>query len=309
MSLFRFSLDQKVINIAGTKIGGQPGEFPTVLCGTIFYQGHKIVEDHDRGFFDEALAGKLVSNQAELSEQTGCPAVLHLYARTMAAFERYLDFADRSWEGPLILDSADPVVRAGMAGLISEVGLADRAIYNSISIGTTEQEAVALEESELDSAIVLAYNPSDSSVDGCMKLLQTGGSVMDKGLTDLCMDLGIVNMLLDPGVMPLGSGAGSALRFSVVAKAKLGWPAGSGIHNAVSAWPWLKGRSTLEKRCCDAAAAAMQQLAGGDFLLYGPIDDADIIFPVAAMADVMIAEAVKDLDIWPVAGHPINRLV
>ncbi|MGA9098962.1 MAG: tetrahydromethanopterin S-methyltransferase subunit H, partial [Methanotrichaceae archaeon] len=130
-----------------------------------------------------------------------------------------------------------------------------------------------------------------------------------RGLLSLAKDLGMMNLLIDPGVVPLGSGAGSALRFSVVAKAKLGLPVGSGIHNAVSAWKWLKSKSIMERKCCDAAAAAMQLLAAGDFLLYGPIENADFIFPVAAMADILIAEAVHDLEIWPVPEHPLNMLV
>jgi tetrahydromethanopterin S-methyltransferase subunit H len=118
----------------------------------------------------------------------------------------------------------------------------------------------------------------------------------------------MTNLLLDPGALPVGSGAGSALRFSVVAKAKLGLPTGSGIHNAVSAWPWLKDKEREINRCCDAAACSMQILSGGDFILYGPIENAEFIFPVAAMADIMVAEAVKDLEIWPVSSHPFHRL-
>ncbi|MDD2755315.1 MAG: tetrahydromethanopterin S-methyltransferase subunit H, partial [Methanothrix sp.] len=43
--MFRFSKDQSIVNVAGVKFGGQCGQLPSVLCGTIFYQGHKIVAD------------------------------------------------------------------------------------------------------------------------------------------------------------------------------------------------------------------------------------------------------------------------
>jgi tetrahydromethanopterin S-methyltransferase subunit H len=307
--LFRFGREQSIMNIANVKFGGQPGELPTVLCGTIFYQGHKIVQDEERGIVDRDRAAALVNRQSELSEETGNPAVLHIYARTSRAFERYLDFAEEIWDGPFIIDSADPAVRSYAAGLVSELGYADKAIYNSISLATTGDEMEAVGSSEVDSAIVLAFNPTDSSVDGSLKALETGASLKEKGLIDLARGLGITNMLIDPGVMPLGSGAGSALRFSVVAKARFGLPVGSGIHNAVSAWSWLKGREKQIKICCDASAAAMQLFSAGDFLLYGPIENADFIFPVAAMADILVAEAVRDLEVWPVPEHPIYRLV
>ncbi len=307
--MYRFKREQSVVNIGGIRLGGQPGEYPTVLCGTIFYQGHKIVGDEDNGIFHREKAEILVNRQSELSEETGIPTMLHIYARTARAFDRYLSFADETWSGPLIIDSADPAVRTNMASLVSELGFADKTVYNSISLGTPDDEADALLRSEIDSAIILAYNPSDSSVDGCMNALENGGSVKKQGLLSLARDLGMTNLMIDPGVVPLGSGAGSSLRFSVVAKAKLGLPVGSGIHNAVSAWQWLKSKSIMEKKCCDAAAAAMQLLAAGDFLLYGPIENADFIFPVAAMADILVAEAVHDLDIWPVPKHPLNMLV
>lgn len=307
--MFRFKREQSVVNMAGVKFGGQPGELPAVLCGTIFYQGHGIVQDEERGIFDRDLAEALVKRQSELSEETGNPAVLHIYARTAAAFERYLDFADSVWSGPVIIDSADPGVRAAAAALVSELGYADKTIYNSISLATQGPEAEALRKSEIDSTIVLAYNPADCTVEGALQVLETGGSVREEGLLPLARSLGIVNLLIDPGVVPLGSGAGNALRFSVVAKARLGLPVGSGIHNAVSSWPWLRDKSPQARKGCDAAAAAMQLSAAADFLLYGPIENAEFIFPAAAMADILIAEAVADLEIWPAAGHPLHRLV
>lgn len=307
--MFRFEREQTVINISGVRFGGQPGEFPTVLAGTIFYQGHNIVQDEDRGLFDRNKAEKLVLRQAELSEETGNPALLHVYARTTKAFERYLAFVEDVWSGPFVIDSADPGVRSAAARLVSDLGYADKAIYNSICLATNSSEEKAIRDSEIDSAILLAYNPAEPGVDGSMKVLETGGSVREKGLIPLSKDLGIVNLLIDPGVVPLGSGSGIALRFSIVAKAKLGLPVGSGIHNAVSSWPWLKGRGLQDKRCCDAAATAMQQLSGGDYILYGPIENADFIFPVAAMADIMISEAVRDLDTWAATEHPIHRLI
>jgi len=297
-----------VVNLAGVRIGGQPGELASVLCGTIFYQGHKIVKDEEKGLFDRAAAESLVSRQAELSQETGCPSVLHIYARSVEAFSRYLDFTEKVWSGPFIIDSADPATRMAAAAMVSELVYADKAIYNSISLATDEVEAQSIRDSELDSAIILAYNPTQPGVEGSLAVLETGGQAREKGLLDAAKDMGINNLLIDPAVLPLGSGAGAALRFSVAAKARLGLPVGSGIHNAVSSWPWLAGKDAA-KRGCDAAAAAMQLLAAADFLLYGPIEMAEMIFPAAAMADILIAEAVSDLEIEPVDEHPLHRLV
>jgi len=309
MNMFRFNKEQSVVNVAGVKLGGQPGELPSVLCGTIFYQGHNIVEDHNRGVFDRKAAEGLIARQAELSLETGCPGILHIYSRSIEAFSRYLDFVDGVWTGPFIIDSADAATRAAAAALVSEIGYADRAIYNSISVATDEAEALAIQGSEVDSAIILAYNPSEPGVDGSLAILETGGQICEKGLIERAKELGFTNLLIDPAVLPIGSGAGAALRFSVAAKARLGIPVGSGIHNAVSSWSWLSERDKSIKRCCDASAAAMQLLSAADFLLYGPIELADTIFPAAALADILVAEAVRDLDIVPAETHPLHRLV
>ena len=64
--MFKFDKEQTVFDFGGVKMGGQPGEYPTVLCGTIFYGGHNIVNDELTGDFDKEKADKLF---AELKEQ------------------------------------------------------------------------------------------------------------------------------------------------------------------------------------------------------------------------------------------------
>lgn len=54
--MFRFDKEQVVFDFAGVKMGGQPGEYPTVLAGTIFYGGHNIISDELTGDFDKSRA-------------------------------------------------------------------------------------------------------------------------------------------------------------------------------------------------------------------------------------------------------------
>ena len=54
--MFRFDKEQLVVDVAGMKMGGQPGEYPTVLAGTIFYGGHNIISDEKTGVFDKDAA-------------------------------------------------------------------------------------------------------------------------------------------------------------------------------------------------------------------------------------------------------------
>ena len=41
--MFRFDKKQEVFEFGKIKVGGQPGEYPTVLVSTMFYLKHKIV--------------------------------------------------------------------------------------------------------------------------------------------------------------------------------------------------------------------------------------------------------------------------
>ena len=61
--LFKFKKKQQIFEIGGIKVGGQPGELPTVLVGSIFHEGHKIVKDKKLGLFNKKKAKKLINIQ------------------------------------------------------------------------------------------------------------------------------------------------------------------------------------------------------------------------------------------------------
>ena len=46
--MFKFERDQITCRIGNVELGGQPGERPTVLIGSIFFARHKIVQDSQR---------------------------------------------------------------------------------------------------------------------------------------------------------------------------------------------------------------------------------------------------------------------
>ena len=89
--MFRFDKEQLVIDIAGVKMGGQPGEYPTVLAGTIFYGGHKIISDEKAGVFDKDAAEGLIKTMEEMSDVTGNPCVIQNFGATAEAMVKYRD--------------------------------------------------------------------------------------------------------------------------------------------------------------------------------------------------------------------------
>jgi tetrahydromethanopterin S-methyltransferase subunit H len=50
-------------------------------------------------------------------------------------------------------------------------------------------------------------------------------------------------------------------------------------------------------------------MAGGDFVLIGPIENAQMAFPACAMCDIFMAEAAKDIGTVPIDEHPFFKLL
>jgi len=79
-----------------------------------------------------------------------------------------------------------------------------------------------------------------------------------------------------------------------------------------SAWDWLREYKKEHKEAwpvCDVGSNLIQQMAGGDFVLFGPIENARMAFPACAMADIFISEAAKDIGTEPVEDHPFFKLL
>lgn len=311
--LFAFEKEQLIYNIGGVKIGGGLGETPTVLAGTIFYGGHKIVEDVKKGIFDKVKATELVNKQDEMSAMTGNPALVQIFAETSEAMIRYIDFITELTAAPFLIDSSDADVRLSGLKHAEEIGLLDQAIYNSINVSITKEELRVLGEIQHECALVLAFNPQDSTIAGRRAVLETGVMELDKGLLELCKDIGVTKPLLDTAVTAMGAGAGSAAAFTFVSKTLYGYPTGSGVHNAPASWSWLRKYKKINKEAfqtADIASNLIVQLMGADFVLYGPIENADRAFPVVAMGDAFTAEsAYLEFGIEPGPDHPFKKLL
>jgi tetrahydromethanopterin S-methyltransferase subunit H len=311
--MFVFEKEQVIHTIGGVRIGGNPGETSTVLAGTIFYGGHKIVTDPKKGMFDRNIAASLIQKQDEMSTITGNPTLIQIFSESEEALNVYIDFVADLTDAPFLIDSTEPMVRIAGLKHVEEVGLLDRAIYNSLNVSATKEEIEALREIQHECALLLAFNPQDPSIAGRRAVLEEGALSLEKGLLDLAKELGIVKPLIDTAVTAIGAGAGSAAAFTFVSKTIYGQPTGSGVHNAPSSWPWLRKYKKVNRESyltTDAASNLIVQMMGADFILYGPIENAERVFPVIAMGDIFAAES-SDIEfgIAPPDGHPYKKLL
>ncbi|MBN2228712.1 MAG: tetrahydromethanopterin S-methyltransferase subunit H [Candidatus Thorarchaeota archaeon] len=311
--MFVFEKEQLIYNIGGVKIGGNLGETPTVLAGTIFYGGHKIVEDAKKGRFDKDTAKSLIEKQDEMSVTTGNPALVQIFSESEEAIIKYIDFVTDLSDAPFLIDSTEPMVRITGLRHAEEIGLLDQTIYNSLNISATKEEIAALGEIRHDCAIVLAFNPQDSTIAGRRAVLENAVLDQEKGLLALCNDIGITKPLIDTAITALGAGAGSSAAFTFVAKTLYGMPTGSGVHNAPSSWSWLRKYKKTNREAfltADAASNLIVQMMGADFVLYGPIENSERVFPVVAMGDIFVSESgYLEFGIEPGPDQPFKKLL
>lgn len=302
--MFNFSKEQKVLEIRGVKIGGQPGQYPTVMLGTIFYKGQfKTVNAEAKARTEEYL-----NRLSELWDTTGLPGLADIFIDTdediRPRLEAVLEPLD--WNLPFSIDIPESETRIKALQYLGDQGLLDRVIYNSLNLGLTDEEKEALKMNRPAAAILLGYNPKDYTTDGRLKILRDGDVYLDKGLIPIARECGIENLMLDTAATPFGNGAGENIRALPVFKNTLGYPAGLAIHNTVGSWKWLSENGGEEMfDLCDAAANGILPFFGADWMIYGPIENGPKAFPPVAMADIFVSEAVDDyFAIAPEDRHP-----
>jgi tetrahydromethanopterin S-methyltransferase subunit H len=295
------------ITVDQIKIGGHVGENPTALVGSIFYDRHAIVKDLRKGDFDESEAERLIREQDEWSAKTGCPAMLDVVGSTPEAICRYLEFITGITKSPLLIDGSSPLVRlAGMEWCAAH-GILDRAIYNSLSWESKPEEFQRLKELGCQHAVILCINNRDFTLQGRIQILE--GWEGKSGLITLAGEAGIDNLLVDPGIVDLPS-IGTARAFLAYVKEAHGLVVGAAPHNAISCWKGLRTKLGKDAvRPCTAVTDALMTAWGGDFVLYGPIAQASLAFPVVALVDAALGQLRIEAGKLPEFNHPIFKIV
>ena len=304
--MFRFGREQNIFEIGGVKIGGQPGELPTVLIGSIFHEGHKIVKDRSSGLFDKKEAERLINIQEEMSEKTGVPCMLDVVGENPKALIRYIEFISDVTDSPFLINGPSASVRIEAANFVRETGLQERAIYNSINYTLDDWEIKAIKETKLKVAIIQAFNPRNPHPDGMIQILK--GNSKREGLISKALKAGIDKPLIFMPVLDVPS-IGFGARGIYLAKEEFGMPTGTAPIGVVGRWIRAKGLDGRVRIACRAGALALAQSMGSNFIIYGSIARAKSIFPVCAMIDAIIAYNARNFGIKPLTrNHPLYKI-
>lgn len=297
--MFSFTKDQDIIEISNVKIGGQPGVFPTVLFGGLFFKGEP---DFDK-------AKNQLQNMLTLSKNTGNPAIPDLFIKKEEDVCEIVDFIDRTLpkNHPFSIDIIEPSLKVIALEYLAKKNLLPRTIYNSIHIGITDEERDTLKKYTPNMVIIVAFNPKDKSPDGKIEVLQNGADLIDIGLLNIAKNLGITKILVDTAAMAPGDNSGASISAIPVIKEEFGLPTGCAIHNVVEKSKWLDVFDNARKPV-DAASNINIPLFGGDFAIFGPINNANMVFPMIAWQDILISEYTENyFGIKPVDYHPRRK--
>ena len=304
--MFQIETAQKVCQVGGVKFGGQPGEYPTVVCSSIFQKGDKLFSGKRQEGFDEKRAAELLKTQDKLWQETGVPGMADIVANTGSEFKTYIDFVTSVSNMPFCIDAWTMKPKLEGAAYCAEKGLLDRMFYNSLTVWEKDlgTEIKEIAQIGVKHVLLVAFDMADQlptgRIAGTQKLLDAIGKV-GASFESLFVDTSVMNG-------PATAFCGLANR---LIKEKWGFPTGSAPSNG--SYMWKKAREMWGFTGWSAVDAGLESLASflyHDIIFSGPMAGAPRIFPAVAMADAFLATAVfaesKRLPQDP--NHPLFKL-
>ena len=284
--MFNFAGKQKVFEISGIKIGGQPGENPPFLIASMFHNKDRILTDR-KGNFDRKKAAELIKTQENLTASTGIPAMVAMVANTPEEAKIYIDFFLETTDMPFGIDMWVAEKREKATEYVSKLGVQDKFLYNSITPWDKDikGQIAKLKDLGIKHVVVQAFDDTDQTPAGRLKSLE---SILAQGADSF------ETVIVDTSVMNL-----PATSFSLIAnrmiKEKLGLPCGGAYSNGTHMWKDAKEIWSLDGfKAMDAVAQGMCSVLWSDFNFYGPIVTAPRIFPAVATAHILLSTLVYD---------------
>ncbi|NLN97149.1 MAG: hypothetical protein GX127_01950 [Eubacteriaceae bacterium] len=298
------------IKISDFEIGGFPGENPPVLIGSIFYMRHKLVQDAEKGIFDQEKTLKLIKNITDLADKTGVSFMYDVVGNTSKALVSYIKFLKDNSKFPMLLNATLPEVRIGAVQELAKLDLLDDVVYNSINPFSTDEEVAILKEMPIDKAIIQAYNPGSKKEDGALKALL--GTRRLPSLLERALECGIDKVMIDVPTYDMYS-IGTVIAGADLIRKELDVPVGTSASNATYSSEWIRNKDNLtteQFHIVDAAVNGMMVSQNCDFLLFGPVEGYKWVFPACAATSAIHAFNLRKNNIqFMDKRHPANRVL
>jgi tetrahydromethanopterin S-methyltransferase subunit H len=273
--MLNFENEQKVFTVGDVKFGGQPGENPIVMIGTVFYTKHAALLDEKTGKFDKKILEQELSEFTEIIEETQLQGVIDVVGSYPDALIKECEYIADNVKYPFLVDGLNDSSRIPAMKGLQEIGLLERAILNSIDENTTDENLEKLKEIGVKNAILLTFG--NRYIFPLQKL-----KFLKETLIPKAQKASIENTIVDTAVLDLPS---ISINFETTGQVKkeLGLPTGFAPANAIYGWSFVKKYG--ESSRCGAIASIMAYCASApsDFILFGPIKFAKCVAPAISL--------------------------
>jgi len=273
--MLNFETKQKILQIGNVRLGGQPGENPIVMIGTVFYAKHSALLDEKTGKIDKSIVEQELNEFSSLIEETKLQGIIDVVGAYPEALIKECEFIADNVEFPFLVDGLNDSSRIPAMKGLGEIGLLDRAILNSIDENTNDENLDELKKIGVKNAVLLTFGNRYIFPKQKVKFLKDI-------LIPRAQKANIENKIVDTAVLDLPS---IAINFETVrlVKNELGLPTGFAPANAIYAWNFIKKYG--EKARCGAIASIMTYCASApsDFILFGPLKFAKCVIPSIAL--------------------------
>lgn len=304
----RFSKEPKVYDVGGVKLGGQPGDYPTVCCFSIFQESDKVFDKGSRRKgFNEKRAEELLKTADKLWKETGVPVMADIVASPGEKFKKYVDFVTSVSDMPFCVDAIMMPSKLEGAAYCAEQGLLDRMFYNSITVWEQDlaTEIKELAQIGVKHVLLVAFDQNDQTpkgrITGAQKLLDAIEKAGAKFET-IIVDTTTLNA-------PANALCGISNR---LIKEKWGFATASAPSNG-SYMELQRFKDMFEFKGWagfDAAVEALSAFYYNDLIFSGPMAGAPRVVTAVALADAFLATSVFDetRELPKDPGHPLRKL-
>ncbi len=307
--MFKFEKDPNVYEIGGVKLGGQPGDYPTIACFSIFQESDRLFDKGSRRKgFNEQRAEELLKTADKFWDETGVPPMADIVASPGEKFNKYIDFVTSVSKMPFCVDAIQMKTKLQGAEYCAEKGLLDRMFYNSITVWEEDLETEVKEMAKIGvkNVLLVAFDPANQMptgrISGAQKLLdaiEKAGAKFETVIVD-------TTTLNAPAAAMCGI-AGKLI------KEKWGFATASAPSNG----SYMEFKRFKEEMwgvkswsAIDAAVESLSAFFFNDLVFTGPLAGAPRVMPAIALADAFLATAVfdetKQLPKDP--SHPLTKL-
>ena len=303
-----FEKEPQVYDVGGVKLGGQPGDYPTVCCFSIFQESDKVFDKGSRRKgFNKERATELLNSADKLWKDTGVPVMADIVASPCEKFNKYVDFVTSVSEMPFCVDAIMMKTKLEGAAYCAEKGLLDRMFYNSLTIWEEDLETEVKELAQIGvkNVLLVAFDNDDSTPNGRIKGTEKLLNAIEKGGAKF------ESIIVDTTTL---NGPASALcgLSNVLIKEKWGFATASAPSNG--SYMELKRMKDLVGfkgwAGFDAALEGLTAFFYHDLMFTGPMAGAGRVVPAVALADAFLATAVfpETRKLPKTEDHPLRKL-